>query len=54
MTGNHIDYLPYKIISIKLKLFELGVFFVILNYIYLNFMQMYALFTPITSLIPAY
>ena len=23
-AGNHIDYLPYKIISIKLKLFKLG------------------------------
>ena len=31
MTGNHIDYLPYKTISIKLKLFELAKIIFVLN-----------------------
>lgn len=30
MTGNHIDYLPYKIISVELKLFKLAEFDLIL------------------------
>lgn len=44
MTGNHIDYLPHKINYMLSYYFELGVFFVVLNYICLSFMQIYAHF----------
>ncbi len=37
-----MDYLPYKMNDIPFVLFELGVFFVIINCICLVFMQIHA------------
>ena len=44
MAGYLIDHLPYLIAYTKLISLELGVFFVVLNYICLGFMQIHALF----------
>ena len=44
MAGYLIDPLPYLIAYTKLISLELGVFFVVLNYICLSFMQIHAHF----------
>ena len=37
-----MDYLPFKTIHIKIFLLELGVSFVVINYICLSFLQIHA------------
>lgn len=44
MAGYLIDHLPYLIAYTKLISLELGVFFVVLNYFCLSFVQIHAVF----------